>query len=263
MFPLRDDIPSIRVPVVNYILIGLCVLGFLAEMFSPDGGEEIIRRYGMIPARVVRNEAGPLIAVMPVPMQDQRGNIVLVKKEQTLPPLSIPPWMTLFTCMFLHGSLMHIVGNLWFLWIFGDNVEDRFGHLVYLVMYLVSGLAAGVLQIAAGPSSVIPTVGASGAIAGVMGAYFFLFPHARVLTLVPLGFFLTTFVVPAPLFLGFWFLFQIGSAAFSPAGMAGVAWWAHVGGFHSGLGMAYWGRTSGWLAPPRRYAEEIWENRFR
>jgi membrane associated rhomboid family serine protease len=140
--------------------------------------------------------------------------------------------------MFLHGGWMHIIGNMWSLWIFGDNVEDRMGRTGFLCFYLLSGLTAGVLHIAFNPSSRIPTVGASGAIAGVMGAYLLLFPHARVLTLVPIFIFIQTIELPAVFFLGFWFLTNllsgIGSLA-AHTGAGGVAWWAHIGGFLVGL----------------------------
>lgn len=136
--------------------------------------------------------------MLPAAQQLPSGEIQVVRREETLPALTIPPWMTLFTCMFLHGSLMHIVGNMWFLVIFGDNVEDRFGHAPYLLMYLLGGLAAGLVQIASGPTSAIPTVGASGAIAGVMGAYLLLLPHARVTTIIPLGIIWQTMQVARP-----------------------------------------------------------------
>ena len=264
MFPLRDDIPSSRLPVVNYTLIGLCVAVYLMQMSQPDGGDQFIGRYGMVPVRVVQNNAGELATVLHIPQQLRNGDIRMVEHEQIFPALTIPPWMTMFTCMFLHGSLMHIIGNLWFLIIFGDNVEDRFGHLPYLLMYLLSGLAAGVLHIATGPSSAIPTVGASGAIAGVMGAYLLLYPHARVVTLIPLGVFSQTTLLPAPVFLGIWFVFQFASAAFSDPGSGGVAFWAHVGGFIAGMGLAWQGRQAGWLMSPdgRRNSSLPWDNRF-
>lgn len=259
MFPLRDDIPSQRVPVVNYTLVGMCVVVFLMQMTSSDDGERIISQYGMISYRVTHNESGPIVAPFPTEVRDRHGEIRVVDQERELPALTIPPWMTMFTCMFLHGGLMHIVGNMWFLIIFGDNIEDRYGHVPYLLMYLLSGLAAGLLQLISSPSSPIPTVGASGAIAGVMGAYLVLYPHARVVALIPLGFIWPTVLLPAPIFLGLWFLFQIGSAAFSEPGAGGVAFWAHVGGFVAGAAMAWWGRQAGWLAPPpRRYADDRW-----
>jgi membrane associated rhomboid family serine protease len=246
------------VPVVNYTLIAACVVVFLMQMSAPDDGEEIISRYGMISYRVTHNESGPIVAQVPAEVRDRHGEIRVVNQERELPALTIPPWMTVFTCMFLHGGLMHIVGNMWFLVIFGDNIEDRYGHVPYLLMYLLCGLAAGLLQLVSSPSSPIPTVGASGAIAGVMGAYLVLYPHARVVTLIPLGFVWPTVLLPAPLFLGIWFLFQIGSAAFAEPGVGGVAFWAHVGGFVAGAAMTWWGQQAGWLAPPPRSAEERW-----
>lgn len=261
MFPLRDDIPSLRPPIVNYGLIGLCILVYLVQMMSGDDGEQLVERYGLIPVRVVKNDSGPLTSEVQVPVQTPVG-VQLVKEARELPPLTISPWMTAFTCMFLHGGLMHIVGNMWFLVIFGDNIEDRFGHVPYLIMYLVSGLAASALQIVSDPSSTLPTVGASGAIAGVMGSYFLLYPHARVVTLVPLGFIWQTFLLPAPIFLGIWFLFQIGSAAFTEPGQGGVAFWAHVGGFVAGLGMTWFGRQAGWLAPPPQIVRDQWPNHY-
>ncbi|MFO0918651.1 MAG: rhomboid family intramembrane serine protease [Planctomycetaceae bacterium] len=259
MFPLRDDIPSVHTPVVNYGLIALCILVSVAQMLSPDGGEQIVLKWGLIPARVVRNDSGPMVATVRVPVETPRG-IQIVQQEQELPALSVAPWITAFTCMFLHGGLMHIVGNMWFLIIFGDNIEDRFGHAPYLLMYLVSGLAASGLQILTDPSSTLPTVGASGAIAGVMGSYFLLYPHARVVTLIPLSIIWQTVLLPAPIFLGIWFVFQIASAAFTEPGMGGVAFWAHVGGFAAGLGITWWGRQAGWLAPPPRRTPAGWSH---
>lgn len=264
MFPLRDDVPSQQAPLVNYSLIAACVVVFLLQMSAGDDGERIALQYGMTPYRVTHNQAGPLLAALPTPSRGPDGRIVVVNKEQELPALEVPPWVTMFTCMFLHGGLMHIVGNMWFLLIFGDNIEDRFGHLPYLVMYLLSGLAASVLQIVSDPSGVIPTVGASGAIAGVMGSYLLLYPHARVVTIIPLGLLWPTILLPAPIFLGFWFVFQLASAAFTETGMGGVAFWAHVGGFLSGLGMTWWGRQSGWLKPPprSRIVSSPWNDRL-
>ena len=145
----------------------------------------------------------------------------------------------LFSSMFLHGGWLHLIGNMWVLWIFGDNVEDRFGHLKYLAFYLLSGLAAALLHVFTNLHSVVPTIGASGAIAGVMGAYFRFFPYAKVETLIPPFFFGPFFELPAILFLGFWFLLQFYNGALSLAGRSqnfgGVAWWAHVGGFAFGV----------------------------
>lgn len=233
MFPLRDDVPTESVPWVNYAIIVACALVFFAEATSPDGGERIVFQYGMTPARVTGLPPDELPA--PPPNHPEAG----FPPWNELPQPAISPWLTLFTCMFLHGGLMHIVGNMWFLYIFGDNVEDRYGHLGYALMYLGSGLAAGVLHLISAPASPVPTVGASGAIAGVMGAYFILFRHSRVLTLIPLGIFTQLVAVPAPFFLGLWFVFQLLSAAGSDGVGGGVAWWAHVGGFGAGLGVTW------------------------
>ena len=147
---------------------------------------------------------------------------------------------TLITSMFLHGSWMHVIGNMWYLWIFGDNVEDRLGHGRFIFFYLMCGMAAALAQVAIEPSSTLPTIGASGAIAGVMGAYFVLYPQSRVLTLVPLIFFYEVFEMPAVVLLGFWFLLQLFSAGAiavtaSTHGSGGVAFMAHVGGFIVGI----------------------------
>jgi membrane associated rhomboid family serine protease len=137
--------------------------------------------------------------------------------------------------MFLHGGFLHILGNMWFLHIFGDNIEDRLGHFRYLIFYLLSGLAAGLIHLLTNWDSKIPTIGASGAISGVMGAYLVLHPGARILTLIPIFFFFQFVEIPAFIFLGFWLFFQLISAGFTPKGVGGVAWWAHIGGFIAGL----------------------------
>ncbi len=157
-------------------------------------------------------------------------------RGRDLPPLIfLPIWLTLVTSMFMHGGILHILGNMLFLWIFGDNVEDAMGPMRFLVFYLVCGLAAAGAQIAIDPSSSVPMLGASGAIAGVLAAYFMLFPRARVLTLIPLFFFLRLVAVPAVFFLGFWFLLQVISGAGSIGSSGGVAFFAHIGGFVAGL----------------------------
>ncbi|MFH0778803.1 MAG: rhomboid family intramembrane serine protease [Candidatus Eisenbacteria bacterium] len=145
---------------------------------------------------------------------------------------------TLLTSLFLHGGWFHVGGNMLYLWIFGDNVEDRMGHVRFLLFYLLCGVAASLAHVVADPRSPVPTIGASGAIAGVLGAYFFLYPRARVVTIIPLGFFLQALELPAFFFLGFWFLIQFvsGAASLGARGQAagGVAWWAHIGGFVAG-----------------------------
>jgi membrane associated rhomboid family serine protease len=159
----------------------------------------------------------------------------------------------LVTAMFLHGGWLHVIGNMLFLWVFGDNVEDRLGHIGFLAFYLLTGVAANVAHVLINPASTVPTIGASGAVAGVLGAYILFFPGARVVTLVPVGFFLQVVELPAFLFLGIWFLIQFASGFFSlGTGMGrsgGVAWWAHVGGFAAGFLLAVPARLRAGLAP--------------
>ncbi len=234
MIPLRDSIPSRTTPVVNYVVIAICSLAFLAQVTSQDSGTTIVQRFGMVPLRLSDPSAEIMVPTPAIVQTVQGPRRVLV--QQTLPPPGVPIWATVVTCMFLHGGWMHFLGNMWFLYIFGDNVEDRLGHVGYALAYLATGIAAGLAHFAADPTSPVPTIGASGAIAGVMGAYAFLYPHAKVLAVLPIFIFLHTFVLPAPIFLGIWFLLQtfsgIGSITSGAAG--GVAWWAHVGGFVAG-----------------------------
>jgi membrane associated rhomboid family serine protease len=203
MIPLRDIIPSRTTPVVTISIITLNVLVFIYELSLGRAVDAFTLYYGLVPAAF--------------------------------------SWMTVFTSMFLHGGFMHVAGNMLYLWIFGDNVEDRMGHGRFLVFYLLCGVAAAVAQSITVPDSTVPMVGASGAIAGVMGAYFVLYPRSRIVTLIPLFFFFQVIEVPAILFLGIWFLMQflsgVGSIVSSiggePAG--GIAFWAHVAGFVAGL----------------------------
>jgi membrane associated rhomboid family serine protease len=219
MIPLRDTVPSSRFPAVTVSLIVVNVLVFLMEInLSPQGLRRFFEVWGIVP-----------ICYMPYPRLPAR--LSLTCDQST--------YFTLFSSMFLHGGWMHIIGNMWSLWIFGDNVEDRMGRGGFLVFYLLSGLAAGAVHIVTNAASAVPTVGASGAIAGVMGAYLLLFPHSTVVTLVPIFFFLQIVEVPAVLFLGIWFLSQLfsGTLALAAAGAqaGGVAWWAHIGGFVVGV----------------------------
>jgi membrane associated rhomboid family serine protease len=214
MIPIRDDQPRFSTPYVTYFLIGLNLFIFFFEAaLAPDSLEALIRQFGLIPVHVTRLLAAPvnpLVALLPI-----------------------------LTSMFLHGSWLHVLGNMWFLWIFGDNIEDYLGHFKYLVFYLLSGVVAALAQIALTPNSRVPTVGASGAIAGVLGAYFILYPRARVLNWFPPVFF---FHLPAWVMLGYWFLVQFlsgaaTSVAYSSNTQGGIAFWAHVGGFVAGLVM--------------------------
>lgn len=247
MFPLKDDIPAQRTPLVNFVFIGLCAAVFAYQFSLGSKDEDFVTAYGMIPARLT--EGNRAMVVERPQMIEQRGQYQVVNERVELPPAPISPWATLLTCMFLHGGLLHVAGNLWFLWIFGDNVEDRFGPVRYAILYLGSGLAAGLLHVAFDPRSTIPTVGASGAIAGVMGSYFVLYPRARVLTAIPIFIFIQFIVVPAPLFLGIWFLFQLVAGLLSDPSTGGVAWWAHVGGFAFGIVWTWWLRQTHRVEP--------------
>ena len=203
LFPYKDDNPRILVPYVTYCIIGINALIFVLQfnlgISDPSAEKAFIYRFGFIPA-----------------------DFSLI---------------TIFTSMFLHGGISHIMGNMWFFWVFGDNVEGVLGHLKYAIFYLMCGLAATISQLLINPNSTIPMVGASGAIAGVLGMYMIRFPHARVHVFAFIIIFFTTFRVPAMFVLGFWFFNQLtngfGSLGFDTTG--GVAWFAHIGGFIAGV----------------------------
>ncbi len=218
MIPLRDTIPSTRIPFINFALIAVNGACFLYEVSLDGEVQHFLHLFGLVPARF-------------------HG-------------FTLPGLLPLFTSMFLHSSWLHLLGNMLFLYIFGDNVEDRLGHLRYLCFYILSGMAAGLSQVYAFHTSTLPMIGASGAIAGVTGAYFMFFPRARVVTLVPIFFFFQIIEIPAVVFLLLWFGMQVlyGLATVSAAGhvVGGVAWWAHVGGFVFGMIVAPL------LAPSRR-----------
>lgn len=265
MIPLRDNIPSRTTPVVNYSLIAICTLVFLLQLADESGPRSIlIERFGMIPARVL-NPDQPVH--MKVQLQDRLGRRFVRPVEMASAPVT--PWITLLTCVFLHGGWLHFLGNMWFLFIFGDNVEDRVGHFGYLLFYLFCGVFASAAHLLFNSSSVIPTIGASGAIAGVMGAYFLLYPRAKVLSILPIFFLIQIIVLPAPVFLGIWFLFQflqgtVSSASGIQAG--GVAWWSHIGGFAVGFAIAALLKTTGETRPPvervRPYTDRTRSYRF-
>lgn len=212
MIPLHDDNPTESFPVLTIILIVICVLVyFLQASLGQGGGQAFIYSLGVIPA-------------------------VLLDKVELNPELVlIPAKITLFTSMFLHGGFLHLAGNMLYLWIFGNNIEDALGKIRFIIFYFVCGIVAALGQIAQNPDSTIPMVGASGAISGVLGAYLLLYPHARVLVLVPLGFFSTLVRIPAVWVLGLWFVMQLISSALSNSEAGGVAWFAHIGGFIAGM----------------------------
>jgi membrane associated rhomboid family serine protease len=235
MFPLRDNIPSRTVPVVNYALIAMCAFAFVVQLTNSTGDQDpVAEAFGMIPQRVMHPEE-PVVTVERRLVRANPPIIQEVGRELASSPM--PAWLTIFTCMFLHGGWLHFLGNMWFLNIFGDNVEDRFGHGGYLLLYLGCGIAAGVAHLLTNLNSPIPTIGASGAIAGVMGAYMVCYPRAMVVTLIPF-IILQIIVLPAPFFLGVWFLIQLAQGAMTDES-TGVAWWAHIGGFAAGYVVAH------------------------
>jgi len=221
MIPLRDVIPSRTTPVVTIGLIALNIIVFVYELSLGRAVDAFMLYYGLVPAAF--------------------------------------SWMNVITSMFLHGGFLHVAGNMLYLWIFGDNVEDRMGHGRFLVFYLLCGIAAALARTITAPDSTVPMVGASGAIAGVMGAYFVLYPRSRIVTLLPLFFFFQVIEVPAIAFLGIWFLMQfvsgIGSiGATIGRSSGGIAFWAHIAGFVAGItGVALFRR-------PERQRVEWWHD---
>ena len=210
MFPLYDTARSHKFPLINLVLIVINILAYLYELqMGPQALRGFIFTWGLIPAHFLHNPT------------------------QT--------WITILTSMFLHGGWFHILSNMWVLFIFGDNVEASMGGTRYLIFYLLSGLAAGLLQTYILPASEVPMIGASGAIAGVLGAYLILFPGARIASLLPIFFIFTIIEIPAFIFLLFWFVSQLFSGLFTMrgGGASGIAWWAHVGGFTFGLVMVF------------------------
>jgi len=210
MIPIRDAIRSKTFPVVNVLIIVANCLAFLWQLSLGPQLREALLFYGIVPVKY----------------SDPSLSIQFSLFEQVFP---------FFTSMFLHGGFLHILGNMWFLYIFGDNIEDRLGHIRYLIFYLLCGIAAGVIHLYTNWESNLPTIGASGAISGIMGAYLLLYPRSRILTLIPIFFFLQFVEIPAFIFLGYWLLIQILSASFTPKNVGGIAWWAHIGGFVVGL----------------------------
>ncbi|MCI0371854.1 MAG: rhomboid family intramembrane serine protease [candidate division NC10 bacterium] len=213
MLPLRDNIPAQRFPAVTIGLIAANVAVFLYQyLLTPQSAQRMIFLYGLIPRELTSGV--PLV------------------------PHPFPVEVTLFTSMFVHGGFFHVGGNMLYLWIFGNNVEDAMGHARFVLFYVLSGLAAAFSQVATGPNSAIPMVGASGAVSGVLGAYLLLYPHARVLTLITLGWFWRLVEIPALIVLGFWIVVQVlnGLLTFNFQG-GGVAWFAHIGGFAAGMAL--------------------------
>jgi membrane associated rhomboid family serine protease len=210
MIPIRDTTPSTSVPVVNNTLIGINVVFFLVQLSQGPAQDHFVYLYGLVPAKFTVPQVAAYFSL---------GQKLL----------------SLLSFMFLHGGFLHLIGNMWSLFIFGDNVEDRLGSVRYALFYLLCGLASGLTHLLLNAHSNIPTIGASGAIAGVMGAYFILYPGSRILTLIPIIIIPWFVEIPAFFFLGLWFLLQFLNAAGSSGHAGGIAWWAHIGGFVFGI----------------------------
>jgi membrane associated rhomboid family serine protease len=244
VIPLRDDVPSRSVPFVNYALIAANALFFLMELGLGADLERFVARAAVVPVLFTGpDRALDLAEVLWTSLNPALGTRVLL-------------------AMFLHGGWAHLLGNMLYLWIFGDNVEDRLGHFRYLVFYLLCGWVASYAHIWADPASRVPSLGASGAIAGVLGAYLTLYPRARVVTLLPLGLFTQLVQIRAVWFLGFWFLQQFLSGTLSlavrTAQSGGVAWWAHIGGFAAGFLLVWVFQDPKRRAPAR---DSWWQDR--
>ena len=226
MFPLYDDNPTEIFPIFTVALIAACVgvwVWVQGAGFSQGTLLDSVCSYGAIPAELTGADPAALPERMPRQLACDMGGLT---------------WSALFTSMFLHGSWAHLVGNMWFLWIFGNNVEDSMGHIRFLVFYLVTGAVAAGAHVVAAPDSPLPMVGASGAISAIMGGYVLLYPRARVRTLLVIVILITFADLPAWIFLGYWFLIQLLSSAVpSPAAGGGVAFWAHIGGFVAGAAL--------------------------
>ena len=227
---MRDENPTRRFPAATLVILAINVAAFLYELsLSPAGLERLVLQMGLVPGEITGGA--------------QVGE-------------DFPVWLTLLTSMFLHGGFAHLLGNMLYLWIFGNNIEDLLGPIRYVLFYLVSGLGAAAGQILAAPHSDIPMVGASGAIAGLLGAYLVIFPRVRVLTLIPLGIFIRLVYLPAWALLGFWFLFQVLLSQLAGERGGGVAFFAHIGGFACGMALI-------WIFMGRRRPEQVPQDRLR
>jgi membrane associated rhomboid family serine protease len=230
MFPLKDENPtSTRAVVTGVVILTTIAAWGLVQGFGVEGSlVRSICRFGVIPAELL-GRAAP-------------GTEIPLGRGYTCALGDSAPWLTLFSSIFMHGGWFHLIGNMWFLWVFGNNIEDVMGHGRFVVFYLLTGVAAALAQVFAQPSSPVPMVGASGAISGVMGAYVVLFPRVRVHTVIFLGFFITRIEIPAAVMLGYWFLLQVVGGIPSLAGGGGgggVAFLAHAGGFVAGAALIY------------------------
>src|ERR687890_2475662 len=244
MFPYRDDNPTLATPLVTLLFIGANVFFWVAVqgMGAEPSLSRSVCELGLIPGEYL----GRLPEGFSLPMSRSMACVITGERS----------WYTPLTSMFLHGGWFHLIGNMWFLWVFGNNVEDSMGHARYLLFYILCGLAAAAAQTFMNPSSAIPMVEASGAISGVMGAYIVLYPKVRVHMLVILGIFITRIVVPAYLMLGYWFLLQLVGGGLSGE-EGGVAFWAHAGGFVAGAALIASFRDPGLVAKHRALSKTV------
>jgi membrane associated rhomboid family serine protease len=250
MIPLRDDNYSWSFPIVTILLIAINALVFFLTFFKGETDHiRAVYTFGMIPAELLRN---------------QDITFITDKSFGSLHITHIPAFATIFTSMFMHGDIMHIVGNMWFLWLFGDNVEDRMGKFRFILFYLITGVVAAISHALVASGSVIPTVGASGAISGILGAYFVLFPRANIQTLI-FFFFISIIRIPAITFIGLWFLGQMLNGFFSLGYQgAGIAFFAHIGGFIVGVILARLFAHQNLLQVPRHHAKrDPWDDYFK
>jgi membrane associated rhomboid family serine protease len=236
MFPLKDNIQAKTFPIINIGLIVINIAFFMYQISSGPEVDQLILALGFIPARFFAQQAEGWY--------------------------SLSGYLPVFSSMFLHANLIHLISNMWMLWIFGDNVEDCMGHGRYLLFFLLCGVASVAAQSIANPQSVIPMIGASGAISGVLGAYFLTYPHARILTLLPIFILIYLVELPAYFFLGFWFIMQFVQGSLyslnsEQVGGGGVAWWAHVGGFAAGVVLLQVFRCKDWQRPVIQSAKKI------
>jgi len=211
MFPIHDDNPTRITPYVTYVLLSACVLVFFWQISLGDAAQQAVYSFGVIPSVLFASKS------LPVELE------------------ILPAWLTIFTSMFLHGGWMHLIGNMLYLWVFGNNVEDAMGHRRFIVFYLACGLLAALTQAVLNPDSEIPMIGASGAISGVLGAYLLLHPHARILVVIPIVIVIYTPWIAAYWVLGFWFVLQLINSLTSASDVGGVAYGAHIGGFVAGM----------------------------
>ncbi len=244
LFPLYDLNPTQRISWVTYALItaNLAIFVWVGTL-GPLEQQDVVYNHGFIPVRMAQIQQGkPLVVQIPAEQQFRvrdRVMVVPAKRQIALDPDPPAILLTFISAMFLHGSWLHVLGNMWFLWIYGNNIEDRIGHIPYLLFYLLGGVTATVVHYFTEPNSVLPVIGASGAVAAVLGAYAVTFPAARVRSLLFLGILITVIDVPALVVLGLWFIAQLLEAQQVVPGNlnGGVAWWAHVGGFVAGAAL--------------------------